>query len=64
MIEHGRPDEETPFSLLDDDGSVRPGARPPEVPDADALALFRNLLKVRLVDERIPVQAIKIKSVL
>ena len=52
MIEHGRPDEETPFSLLDDDGSVRPGARPPEVPDADALALFRNLLKVRLVDER------------
>jgi 2-oxoisovalerate dehydrogenase E1 component alpha subunit len=40
------------FSLLDDDGRLRPGARAPEVPDADALRLYRGLLQVRLVDDR------------
>ena len=40
------------FSILDDDGRVRPGVEPPKVPDADAVKLYRHLLQVRLVDDR------------
>ncbi len=44
------PDE--PYSLLMEDGSVRRGADAPAVPDADAWKLYRGMLQVRLVDER------------
>ena len=50
--QHDGEEEDAVFSLLDDDGNVRPGARPPEVSDADALRLYREMLRVRLVDER------------
>ena len=51
---HGspRPDDAPIFSILDDDGQVRPGSRVPELSDGDAIALFETLLRVRLVDER------------
>src|SRR5690242_14309032 len=53
MLVTGRPTaEEPPFSLLEEDGSVRAGARAPQVPDAEALKLYRALLQVRIVDER------------
>ncbi len=53
MLATGRPvPDDTIFSLLEDDGSVRPGGRPPQLADADALKLFRGMLQVRLVDER------------
>ncbi len=44
--------EDEPFSLLADDGSVRPGERAPEVPDEAALRLYRGMLQVRIVDDR------------
>jgi TPP-dependent pyruvate/acetoin dehydrogenase alpha subunit len=44
--------DDTIFSVLDDSGVLRPGARPPAIADADALRLFRGMLQVRLVDER------------
>src|SRR5258708_8911456 len=53
MLVTGRAAPEEPlFSLLDDHGQVRPGARAPEVSEADALKLYRGMLQVRLVDER------------
>jgi 2-oxoisovalerate dehydrogenase E1 component alpha subunit len=53
MLATGRPgSDDTLFSLLEEDGSVRPGARAPQISDADALRLYRGLLQVRLVDER------------
>jgi 2-oxoisovalerate dehydrogenase E1 component alpha subunit len=45
-------DAEAVLSLLDSDGRLRPGARAPEVPDPVALKLYRGLLQVRLVDDR------------
>jgi pyruvate dehydrogenase E1 component subunit alpha len=44
--------EDEIFSILDDDGRVRPGVEAPAVSDADALKLYRGLLQVRLVDDR------------
>ena len=44
--------DDAPFSLLDEDGSVRRGQRAPEVSDADAWRLYRGMVTVRLVDER------------
>lgn len=44
-----------PFSLLDFDGNLRSGADPsliPDIPDADCLRLYREFLKLRLVDDR------------
>jgi pyruvate dehydrogenase E1 component subunit alpha len=49
-LERGGNDE--PFFLLADDGSVRPGEDAPVVPDAQALRLYRGMLQVRLVDDR------------
>jgi pyruvate dehydrogenase E1 component alpha subunit len=46
------PADDSVFSLLDDDGRVVPGGRAPALSDADALRLFRGLLQVRLVDDR------------
>lgn len=40
------------FSILADDGSIRPGVDAPDVPDVAALALYRGMLQVRLVDDR------------
>ncbi len=44
--------EDELFSLIEDDGSVAPDGRPPVLSEVDALRLFRALLQVRLVDER------------
>ena len=53
MLASARPAADEPiFSLLDDEGNVVPGGRPPELSDADALRLWRGMLEVRLVDER------------
>ena len=44
-----------PFSILDDEGRVRPEVDPAQVPtvsDADCVALLRGILQVRVVDER------------
>src|SRR5579883_20026 len=46
------PAEDEIFSILDDEGRVRPGMEAPQVSDADALRLYRGLLTVRLVDDR------------
>jgi len=46
------PDNEAPFSILDLDGNLMPGAHAPAIPDADCLKLYRGLLQVRLVDDR------------
>jgi pyruvate dehydrogenase E1 component alpha subunit len=50
---HGGP-EEVPFSILDDEApsGIRRGATAPNLDAATALRLYRNLLQVRLVDER------------
>src|SRR5262245_7334984 len=48
----GRPEMDPIFSILDDEGRIRPGAQPPEVPDEVALSLYRGMLQVRLVDDR------------
>jgi 2-oxoisovalerate dehydrogenase E1 component alpha subunit len=53
FIEAGDPP--APFSILDYDGNIRPDVDPqlvPKLTDAECLRLFRELLKVRLVDER------------
>jgi pyruvate dehydrogenase E1 component subunit alpha len=53
MLATGRPVADEPiFSLLDDEGDVLAGGRAPQVNDADALRLYRGMLQVRLVDER------------
>lgn len=44
-----------PFSLLDLDGNLRPDVDPslvPELSDADCLRLYREFVKLRLVDDR------------
>jgi pyruvate dehydrogenase E1 component alpha subunit len=46
------PQEDAIYSILDEDGNIRPGADAPEIPDADCLKLYRGLLQVRLVDDR------------
>jgi len=38
--------------VLDDDGNVLPGAQAPELPDAEWKTLYRSMLLVRLIDER------------
>lgn len=53
FIEAGDPP--APFSILDYEGNIRSDVDPQIVPrltDAECLRLFRELLKVRLVDER------------
>src|SRR6476660_6867759 len=40
------------FSLMDESGELRPGARVPTVSDADALRFYRTMLQVRLLDDR------------
>lgn len=53
FIDAGEPP--APFSILDYEGNIRPEVDPQLVPrlsDADCLRLYRELLKVRLVDER------------
>ncbi len=53
LIEAGEPPE--PFALLDYEGNLRADADPqlvPQISDADCLRLYHELLKVRLVDER------------
>jgi len=42
--------DETPRRVLDDDG--REVAAPPALPDADLRALYRHMLKMRLLDQR------------
>ena len=44
--------DDEPFSILADDGSIKPGVRAPEIPDEVALKLYRGMLQVRLVDDR------------
>jgi pyruvate dehydrogenase E1 component alpha subunit len=44
--------DDEPFTILADDGSVRPGVRSPEIADEMALKLYRGMLQVRLVDDR------------
>jgi 2-oxoisovalerate dehydrogenase E1 component alpha subunit len=43
---------DAPFSILDNDGNVLPGAQAPVIPEADCKKLYRGLLQVRLVDDR------------
>lgn len=53
LIEAGPPPE--PFSLLDYEGGLREGVDPalvPQISDSDCLRLYREMLKVRLVDDR------------
>lgn len=60
MLAKGQPitTTETPrdvdaiFSILDEDGNVRPGIDAPKVADAACLKLYRGMLQVRLVDDR------------
>ena len=58
MLAKGQPvpnsgsSDDEPFSILADDGSLKPGTRAPEIPDEAALKLYRGLLQVRLVDDR------------
>ena len=44
--------DDEPFSILADDGTIKPGVRAPEIPDEAALKLYRGMLQVRLVDDR------------
>jgi pyruvate dehydrogenase E1 component alpha subunit len=44
--------DDEPFSILADDGTIRPGTRAPEITDEAALKLYRGMLQVRLVDDR------------
>ncbi|HEX8951363.1 MAG TPA: thiamine pyrophosphate-dependent dehydrogenase E1 component subunit alpha [Polyangia bacterium] len=44
--------DDEPFSILADDGTIKPGARAPEISDEAALKLYRGMLQVRLVDDR------------
>jgi 2-oxoisovalerate dehydrogenase E1 component alpha subunit len=59
MLAKGQPiaaeskhDPDVIYSILDEDGNVRPGSDAPVVPDADCLKLYRGLLQVRLIDDR------------
>jgi 2-oxoisovalerate dehydrogenase E1 component alpha subunit len=47
-----RPDIDPVYSVMDDDGRLRQGVHAPEVEDALALKLYRGMLQVRLVDDR------------
>jgi pyruvate dehydrogenase E1 component alpha subunit len=38
--------------VLDDNGEVLPGVQAPAIPDADLQNLYRNMLLVRIIDER------------
>ena len=38
--------------VLDDDGHVVPGVRAPEIPDAELRSMYRTMLLVRILDER------------
>jgi 2-oxoisovalerate dehydrogenase E1 component alpha subunit len=38
--------------VLDEEGNVLPGVEPPAIPDADLRALYRWMLVVRIIDER------------
>ena len=38
--------------ILDDEGGILPGAQAPPLSDADLRAIYRNMLLVRIVDER------------
>ena len=40
------------FSILDENGRVKKGAKAPEVSDEDCKKLYRGLLQVRIVDDR------------
>jgi 2-oxoisovalerate dehydrogenase E1 component alpha subunit len=40
------------FTVLDEEGNVRPGADAPKVSDADCLRIYRGMLQVRIVDDR------------
>ena len=44
--------DDEPFSILADDGTIKPGTRAPEITDEAALKLYRGMLQVRLVDDR------------
>lgn len=53
MLVKAKENPEDPiFSILDDQGEILPGTRPPALPEGDALRLYREMLRVRLVDER------------
>ncbi len=55
MLVKGPPAElsgDEPFSILADDGSIRPGVDAPAVDAERALDLYRGMLLVRLVDDR------------
>ena len=57
MLAKGQPvpiagSDDEPFSILADDGTIKPGTRAPEIPDEVALKLYRGMLQVRLVDDR------------
>src|SRR5438270_8935043 len=57
MLAKGQPvpvagGEDEPFSILADDGTIKPGTRAPEITDEAALRLYRGMLQVRLVDDR------------
>jgi 2-oxoisovalerate dehydrogenase E1 component alpha subunit len=57
MLAKGQPasaagSNDEPYSVLDDDGRVRAGVHAPEVSDEEALKLYRGMLQVRLVDDR------------
>jgi pyruvate dehydrogenase E1 component alpha subunit len=57
MLAKGQPvpvagSEDEPFSILADDGSIKPGTDAPEIPDEVALKLYRGMLQVRLIDDR------------
>jgi pyruvate dehydrogenase E1 component alpha subunit len=45
--------DDEPFSILADDGTIKPGTRAPEISDEAALKLYRGMLQVRLVDDRV-----------
>ncbi len=40
------------FSILDDNGRVKKGTKAPEITDVDCQRLYRGLLQVRIVDDR------------
>jgi pyruvate dehydrogenase E1 component alpha subunit len=47
-----RPETDPIYSVMDEDGRIRPGVDAPVVEDAVALKLYRGMLQVRLVDDR------------
>lgn len=52
VLKNQGPTDEPPFWLLEEDGQIRRGAQAPALSDEDALRLYRGMLQVRLVDER------------